>query len=81
MNTKKHCSGCRDDFYNRRTNFDGNSQCWSLNDAVLVSRLRIPRDLPPPYKHIKPEKVLNCYHVTGYSFVKPENIGTDGYWK
>ena len=81
IDTSKHCGGCRDDFYNHRTNCDGKSRCWGADSAEMVKRLRIHRDLPPPYKGIKPEKMPSCYHQTGYSFVKPEAIGADGFWK
>lgn len=81
IDTSKHCGGCRDDFYNHRTNCDGQTRCWSAGSATLVKRLCINRDAPPPYRGVKAVTVPDCYHQTGWSYVKPEAIGKDGFWK
>ena len=77
---KKHCSGCRDDFYNGKNDL-GVGECWMLKDAKREPRLLIPISMPPPYKHIKAESLPTCYKAQGYATVKPEAIGADGYWK
>jgi hypothetical protein len=76
----KHCAGCRDDFYNHRTNCDGKSRCWSAESGEMVKRLAIPRDVPPPYKGYKPELRPDCYVRTGTVYVDPKRITKDGYW-
>lgn len=78
--TKRHCIGCRDDFYNGKNPL-GVSECWSFKGAKLVKRIRIPIDLAPPYLHEKPETVPNCKRIPRYALVRPEAIGADGYWK
>ena len=77
---KKHCSGCEDNFYNGNNPY-GVKECWCLKDATLEKRLLIPVDLAPPYKGIKPVKVPSCFKRKRYVTVKPEAIGSDGYWK
>ena len=37
MKNTKHCSGCRNNFYNGT----GAKECWSLRDARVVKRWRI----------------------------------------
>lgn len=37
---KKHCNGCRNDFYNGN-NPMGVNECWSLREARLVTKYRI----------------------------------------
>jgi hypothetical protein len=80
MNTTKHCKGCRDNFYNGNNDLNV-KRCWSLDSAKLVKRLLIPVDLRPPYKHIKPERVLDCYRPNRTASVEPSAIGADGYWR
>jgi hypothetical protein len=80
LNTTKHCAGCKDNFYNGNNEL-GVKRCWMLADAEFVKRLIIPVDLPPPYKHLKPRKVLNCYHEHRCVSIKPEALTSAGYWK
>jgi hypothetical protein len=75
-----HCSGCRDDFYNGNNQLGVNA-CWLREKATLVPRLIIHVDQTPPYLKIKPRTVPNCYKAERHVTVKPESIGSDGYWK
>lgn len=67
---KKHCVGCRDNFYNGNNNL-GISECWLLKTAKLIKRKRVHMDEVPPWK-AKPETLPNCYNESGYIFVAPE---------
>jgi hypothetical protein len=75
----KHCSGCRNNFYNGNNDM-GIKECWSLKSAKLTKRLLIPVDMPPPYT-FPPRTVPDCYHVDRYVTVKPEAIDERGYWR
>lgn len=66
---KKHCVGCRDNFYNGNNSL-GVAQCWSLKTARLIKRRRVGMWETPPWK-AKPETLPSCYHETGFVFVKP----------
>ena len=80
---KKHCSGCRNNFYNGNNNF-GVKECWSLKGAKLVSRIPIGHWENPPYLNKKKVKVLNCWHGEGSNrthYVDPSTITSEGYWK
>lgn len=80
MMDKKHCRGCRDDFYNNRTDGD----CWCLESAKLEFRIPIGMQEPPPYKHKKAVRVPTCWHGSGpyrTIYVKKEAIDSNGYWK
>jgi hypothetical protein len=68
--TKLDCSGCRDDFYNHRTNVGGSTSCWSLESAVFVMRREVPLSQVPPHQQT-PIKVPNCYRRPGYVYMKP----------
>ncbi len=57
----KHCSGCRDDFYNRRGAAAG--PCWMAKDAKIVTRYRIYYLTAPTEKGAFTKvRVPNCYH-------------------
>lgn len=79
--TKRDCVGCRDDFYNHRTGFDGSTQCWSLASATKVKARDVPIDLRPPYLHIPLTTRPSCYQRNGYVRVKPESLTPAGFWK
>jgi len=80
MISAEHCVGCYNDFYNGRNSI-GVKECWNRKDAVLAPRLLIHVDQAPPYKNIKPRDVPTCYKQQRFVTVKPEAIGSDGYWK
>lgn len=65
---KSKCSGCRNNFYNGNNSL-GVSECWSLADAKLKTRYRLPRNVPVNKKgaYVK-VRVYNCYHETGYAY-------------
>ena len=66
---KKHCAGCRDNFYNGHNSI-GVSECWMLKDAKLILRRRVGIWETPPWT-AKPETLPNCYNAEGVIFVKP----------
>jgi hypothetical protein len=80
---KKHCYGCRNNFYNGN-NPHGVKECWSLKDAKLEWRIPVGYWENPPYKNKKKVKVPNCKHGEGSNrtiWVKPESITKDGFWR
>lgn len=78
---KRHCRGCRNDFYNGRENINGRD-CWSLKTAKLVTRYEIHRDsLPTVPGAFKKVRVHDCYHAPPMfyfeklpNFVKPKDV-------
>jgi hypothetical protein len=81
MMDKRHCAGCRDDFYNDH-NPMGVKACWNLKDAKIVKRYRIHRDSMPGSKGAFTEvRVPNCMYGNGWyyykslpDFVKAEDV-------
>lgn len=85
MMDKKHCVGCRDDFYNYNKmglneTPDGPS-CWSRETATLVEALDISIDLPPPYTALPLTLRPSCYRRPRYVRVKPASLTSTGFWK
>lgn len=84
MINKKHCIGCRSDFYNGNNN-RGIKECWNLKKAKLVSRIAIGHWEPPPYKNKKKKKVPDCWHGEGSNrihYIDPNTELTGGgYWR
>jgi hypothetical protein len=69
MKTAKHCSGCRDDFYNGK-NPQGVEVCWSLKGAKLVTRYRLHINTPCNHRAgYHKARVPTCYHERGYVYV------------
>lgn len=64
---KKHCSGCKNNFYNGNNHF-GIKECWSLRDAKLVTKYRIHMNAPMNVKsnYIR-VRIPNCFCGGGYS--------------
>lgn len=58
---RKHCSGCRQNFYNGNNNL-GIKECWSLAKAKLVTRYKIywwtAMDKASNFTEVR---VLSCY--------------------
>lgn len=81
MMDKRHCRGCRNDFYNGRQNFGG-TDCWSLKTAKLVTRYEIHRDsYPDAPRAFRKVRRPNCYHAPPMyyydklpDFVKPKDV-------
>ncbi len=69
MKRIERCTGCRNNFYNGRDNFDGKKVCWSLKDARVVLKKMVSVHQVPPWNQ-KPIKVLSCYHQTGFVYVE-----------
>jgi hypothetical protein len=80
---RKHCSGCRNNFYNGNNPL-GVKECWSLKDAKLVSRIGLGFWENPPYKGKKKVRVPDCWMGEGSNrtiYIKPEVLTKDGYWR
>lgn len=67
---KKHCIGCRDNFYNGNNEY-GITECWSLKTAKLMKRKRVPMSQRPPWNQ-PAETLPNCYRQEGYVIVGPD---------
>lgn len=78
MNTKKHCVGCRDNYYNHPP---GGTGCWSLPDAKMVDALDIPVSMRPPYNDLPLVSRPNCYRAQGYVRVLRKSLTKEGYWR
>jgi len=69
--TKIHCSGCYNDFYNHRTNFNGENECWSLKGAKLITLYAIHRDTPQDKaSNFRIITKPNCYMKQDFSYRK-----------
>lgn len=64
------CAGCHSDFYNGNNDM-GIKECWSLDDAKVVLKKKVPLSQVPPWKQA-PIKVLSCCHYDGYVLVGPD---------
>lgn len=65
---QKYCAGCRDDFYNHRSEpgFDGATECWSLRNAEIVTRYRIGWwTQPTSAAAFQKVTTLSCHHAPG----------------
>lgn len=76
--SKPSCTGCRNDFYNGKQNFN-TFGCWSRKEAKAVTRYRI-------YIHTKPTRrgaftrvrVFNCRREEGFAlYEKLPDFATD----
>lgn len=66
---KSDCSGCRDDYYNT-----GESVCWSLDSATLVTRYELGWwDDPTLKRNYRKVVVPSCYRRPG-TFAYVESI-------
>lgn len=77
--TKSDCGGCIDDFYNDHNPY-GVKECWHFKSAKIVKRVRVGIDERPPYKHHRPQPMMDCRTEKGYALVDPSRIAKDGYW-
>lgn len=77
-----YCDGCRNDFYNHRSEpgFDGATHCWSLDTAEVVTRYRLDwwtaPTVPGAFQQVT---TLSCHHAPGkYAhYVKPPAFAVD----
>ena len=82
MFDKKHCSGCRNNFYNGNNSF-GVRGCWSSKGAKIVKRIPIGFWESPPYLNKKTVSVPNCWHDEGSNrtlYVERSRINSKGFW-
>jgi len=66
---KKHCVGCRDNFYNGNNDL-GVRQCWSLKSAKLVMRKEVHVDQVPPWNQ-EARELPDCYRKPRFIYVDP----------
>lgn len=69
---KKHCVGCRDDFYNGNQGPGGSKECWSFPKAKLIRRVAVHINQRPPWTQ-EPQLVPHCYSKERYIYVAPDN--------
>jgi len=70
MKTTKHCSGCRNNFYNGNNPL-GVKVCWSLKDAKMVTRFRLDINTPMNIRSAyEKRQVPDCYSQQGYVHIK-----------
>ena len=67
---KKHCIGCRQNFYNGNNPY-GIAECWSLQKARVITRFAISVHAPMGnrrnyFKEQRPQ----CYEAAGIVFLK-----------
>jgi hypothetical protein len=67
---KKHCAGCRDDFYNGNNPY-GIKECWMLKSAKLILRKEVHINQVPPWNQA-PKKLPSCYRKPQFVYVGPE---------
>ncbi len=80
---KKHCYGCRNDFYNGKNPY-GVEECWSRKKAKMVTRIGIGHWESPPYKNKTKRQVPDCWHGEGSNrthFIDPASLTADGFWR
>lgn len=70
LSQMKHCSGCRDNFYNGYNPY-GIKECWNLKDAKIIWRKAVPLSQYPPWTQ-KAQRYPSCYRKKGYVFVGPK---------
>ena len=67
---KKHCIGCRDNFYNGNNPY-GIQECWSLKSARLIARKLVHINQVPPWNQL-PQLLPSCYRKEQYVCVGPD---------
>lgn len=80
---KKHCSGCRNNFYNMNNPYKI-KECFSLKTAKLVSRIPIGHFQRPPYLNKQEVLVPDCWSGEGLNrthYIKPNALTPNGYWR
>ena len=77
---KKHCRGCRNDFYNYPP-----KECWFLTGAKLVSRIAVGHWESPPYLNKPLVKVPNCWRGEGSDRIhyidSNKDLDSKGFWR
>lgn len=68
---KRLCIGCRDDWYNHNQAGNAERGCWGYESAEVVTRYRLPWDLPTLARNCVTVKTLSCHREPGrYAFLK-----------
>jgi hypothetical protein len=69
---KDKCHGCSNDYYNREGNSD-TGECWMLQSARIIERVRIGIWERPPYKKIV-ESIYHCHQPdNGTMWISPND--------
>ena len=64
---KKHCAGCRQNFYNGNNDM-GIKECWMLKTAKVVTRYEIHMDAPMNVRsNYRKVRRPTCFDTGGYS--------------
>ena len=66
--TKKHCAGCRNNFYNGNNEL-GVKECWLFKTAKIVWRKEVHIDQIPPWTQAA-RRFPNCYHRAHFCYLK-----------
>lgn len=69
---KKHCIGCRDNFYNGNNDL-GVQKCWCLAKAKLVLKKEVHINQVPPWTQ-KAKLVPDCYRKPQYVYVDKDQV-------
>jgi len=69
--SKALCSGCRDNFYNKKGN-SPDGECWMFERAKVIERTRVGTWQEPPYVWL-PEPTLNCHHPQGQHWITQDD--------
>lgn len=75
--SKPTCAGCYNDHYN----ISVPGGCWSRSTAKVVTRVRVPVDMPPPYNKLPRERVFDCRTEQRMCMVDPKALTKQGYWR
>jgi hypothetical protein len=65
---KKHCEGCRDNYYNQ-SDHSTTGECWLLKAAKIILRKEVPINQRPPWNQ-KARRFPSCYRREGYVYVE-----------
>jgi hypothetical protein len=69
---KKHCIGCRDNFYNGNNPL-GVQECWHLKTAKIVWKKEVHIDQRPPWTQ-KAKRLPNCFQRERHVYVSPDKV-------
>lgn len=64
---KKHCAGCRNDYYNDY------GECWQLIEATMENQYAVKWNMPMTRANFKKVRRPSCYFQPGmYYYVRKE---------
>lgn len=80
MIDRKHCLGCRQDFYNGNNPY-GIQVCWHREGAKFDQYRLVPTDLRPPYLGLPVVSLPICYDKARHVKVKLGVLDEREYWR